>query len=57
VLLDSVTVKDVGGTAAANPITVSGAGGALIDGTASFIINTNYGVLRAEWDGTGWMVT
>jgi hypothetical protein len=45
-----LTVKDIAGTAAASNITVSGT----IDGSASKVINTNYGVLNLYSDGTQW---
>jgi len=47
-----LTIKDKSGTAATNTITVSGAN--TIDGAASKIINTAYGVLRLVSDGSNW---
>lgn len=41
-----IVVKDEGGTAGTNNITVSFVSGATIDGAASKVINTNFGVLR-----------
>lgn len=38
----TVVVKDVAGTAAAAPATISGSGGALIDGAASVLLNGNW---------------
>lgn len=45
-------VKDITGNAGTNNITVDVTGGANIDGSASILINANYGVLRAWCDGT-----
>lgn len=46
-------VKDESGAAATNNITVSVSGGVkTIDGSTSFVINTNYGVLRCYYNGT-----
>jgi hypothetical protein len=50
-----IDVKDSTGTAAANPITVSGNGNT-IDGAASLVINVNYGNVRLWWNGTQWRV-
>ncbi len=47
-----LTIKDKSGSAATNNITVSGAN--TIDGTASKVINTAYGVLRLVSDGSNW---
>lgn len=47
-------VKDASGGAGTNNITVSPAGGKLIDGAASKVINSNYGAMRLYWDGTNW---
>lgn len=45
-------IKDEAGNAATSPITVTGT----IDGSASYIINTNYGALSLISDGTNWFV-
>lgn len=45
-------IKDKSGNASTNNITVSGA--QTVDGAASKTINTNYGVLRVESDGSNW---
>lgn len=45
------TVKDESGGAASNNITVVNANG-LIDGAASFVMNTNYGSISFIFDGT-----
>jgi hypothetical protein len=49
-----VVVKDEAGTAGANNLTVSVSGGGTIDGAASKVINSNYGVLRFYSNGTQW---
>lgn len=45
-------VKDAGGNAAANNITITTEGAQTIDGAATLVINTNYGVARLYCDGT-----
>jgi hypothetical protein len=52
-----VTVKDQYGNAHTNNITVSGLGGALIDGQASFVMNQNFGAYTFAWNGASWSVT
>lgn len=49
-----VIIKDIGGAAATNAITVATEGSETIDGSASTTITTNYGVLRLFSDGTNW---
>lgn len=49
-------VKDISGLAATNPITVSATGGTLIDGSATALINTNYGSLTFIFNGTEWNI-
>ncbi len=50
------TVKDCAGTAqSANNITISG-NGATIDGSATFVININYGSVDIFFDGTNFFV-
>ena len=49
-------VKDCGGLAATNPITVQGTGGQLVDGAASANVNTNFGSLTFIFDGTEWSI-
>lgn len=46
-------VKDSGGAAGANNITIATSGGN-IDGTATKLIAANYGSLRVVSDGTNW---
>ena len=50
---DLYVVKDAKGDAGANNITITTAAGN-IDGSASKVINTNYGVLRLIYDGSNW---
>jgi len=52
-LFDSYVVLDVLGQGAANNITVNGNGNN-IDGAATLVINTNYGVSRVTWTGSIW---
>jgi len=49
-------IKDCGGLAATNPITVQGTGGQLIDGSATATINTNFGSITVLFDGTEWNI-
>ena len=49
-----IYVKDFAGVSAANPITV--ASGANIDGTGTYIINTNYSAIRVLYNGTTWSI-
>jgi hypothetical protein len=49
-----IVVIDRDGNAAANNVTVNPSGGALIDGAASAVINTNRCVLRLVGNGTNW---
>lgn len=49
-------IKDEAGTAqSANNITISG-NGANIDGSATFVINTNYGACELYWNGSNFFV-
>jgi hypothetical protein len=49
-----IIVKDESGGAGANNITIQGQGGETIDGQASVVITSNYGVVRLYSDGTHW---
>jgi hypothetical protein len=49
-------VKDISGAAFTNNITVTATGGALIDGAASALINTNYGSITLVFNGTQWNI-
>ena len=47
-------IKDQSGNAGTNNITISSSGGATIDGAASKVINTAWGVLKVYTNGTNW---
>lgn len=47
-------IKDEGGGAAANNITISTEGAELIDGAATLVISSNYGVARVYSNGSNW---
>ena len=49
-----VVVKDAGGNAAANNITITTEGAQTIDGAATYVINANYGAARLYCDGSNW---
>lgn len=49
-------VKDTSGAAESNTITVTASGGALIDGSATQTITSNYGALKLISDGTNWLI-
>lgn len=49
-------IKDISGAASTNPITVTASGGALIDGSASALINTDYGSITLVFNGTEWSI-
>lgn len=49
-----IWVKDESGGAATNNITVSTEGAETIDGAATFVISTNYGVMGFYSDGSNW---
>lgn len=49
-----VVVKDEGGGAAANNVTIDGDGSETIDGAATLVISTNYGVGRVYSTGMAW---
>jgi hypothetical protein len=48
-------VKDASGNALTNPITITAAGGATINGIGFALINGNYSHVQFVWDGTGWL--
>lgn len=50
----TIIVKDESGLAGTNNITVATQGAETIDGAATFVINTNYGLVRLYSDGTNW---
>ena len=49
-------IKDIDGDAATNPITITGLG-ALIDGSASATITTDYGAIQCIFNGIEWSIT
>jgi hypothetical protein len=49
------TIKDINGTAGANAITVS-AGGANIEGSATFLVNSAYGYVNVLYSGSRWNI-
>ena len=52
-----VIIKDEGGNAGTNAITIATEGSETIDGASSISIDSNYGALRLHSDGTGWFVS
>lgn len=50
-------IKDQTGNAASNNITVQGTGGQTIDGAATKVINTAWGVLKVYTNGSNWFTT
>lgn len=51
-----IVVKDAGGNAAANNITITTEGAQTIDGAATYVINANYGKVTLYCDGSNWFV-
>lgn len=51
-----LVVKDAGGNALVNNITIDTEGGETIDGAATVVIALNYGVARLYCDGANWFV-
>lgn len=51
---NTVTIKDESGGAGTNSITVATEGSENIDGAATLVISTNYGVARLYSDGANW---
>jgi len=49
-------IADISGNSAVNTITLTCSGGDLIDGAATYPINTNYGTATVEAISTGWSV-
>lgn len=50
----AIYIKDAAGVAAANNIIVSAA--ALIDGSSTYTINTNYGCVKVIYTGVTWLI-
>ncbi len=51
-----VVIKDAGGSANSNNITIDTEGSETIDGSASTSITSDYGVVRLYSDGTNWFI-
>lgn len=49
-------VKDIEGDAVTNPITITAAGGALIDSSISATINTPFGAIQIIFTGPEWSI-
>lgn len=49
-----ITIKDAGGLAGTNNITITTEGSQLIDGAATKVISTNYGSVTLYCNGTNW---
>jgi hypothetical protein len=49
-------IKDIGGNADTNNITITPSDSSTIDGQASYVINTAYGKIRFLSDGTNWHI-
>jgi hypothetical protein len=52
----TVTIKDATGDAAINNITLTTQGSELIDGQATYVINTNYEAVTLYSDGVNWFI-
>ncbi len=50
----TITIKDESGLAGTNSITIATEGSETIDGSATLVISSNYGVARLISDGTDW---
>ena len=55
ILQRSFYLKDYSGTSLTNPITITSAGGKLINGVTFAIINGGYSHIQVVYDGTNWM--
>jgi hypothetical protein len=50
----SFYIKDYSGNAKTNPITITSAGGKLIDGVSFALLNRGYAHIQVVYDGTNW---
>ena len=53
---DTVTIKDVTGSAGTNNVTIDPNAAELIDGLSTFVITVNYQAVTAVSDGTNWFI-
>lgn len=51
-----LTIKDAGGNASTNNITIATQGSETIDGAASYVISSNYESVTIYTDGTNWFI-
>jgi hypothetical protein len=49
-------IYDASGTASTNKITITGTGGQLINGRATYVIRSNYGAVQLQFQTSGWAV-
>jgi hypothetical protein len=52
----TIVIKDAGGNAGTNNITIDTEGSETIDGSATNVINTNYGYVTLYSDGSNWFI-
>jgi len=52
----TLVIKDAGGNASSNNITIDTEGAETIDGQATYVINSNYGAINLYCDGSNWFV-
>ena len=51
-----IVIKDAGGNATANNITIDTEGSATIDGDATVVVNSDYASINLYCDGTNWFI-
>ena len=51
-----LVIKDEGGSAGVNNITIATSNGALIDGSSSIKLVSNYGAINLYYNGSGWHI-
>ena len=52
----TIVIKDAGGNASANNITIDTEGGETIDGQATYVSSTDYESITLYSDGTNWFI-